>query len=377
MRLAGVSRPRLPNRRGRAVVTLLATDVVGSTQKVSQLGDAQWRRVLDRHDLLIRRHTQQFRGHDLGSAGDGFLLAFDVPIAAVGCAAAIRTSLTGIGLQVRAGIHTGECELRGDQLAGLSLHVAARIGALAEPGQILASATVKDLLGGSPTELEPLGSRELRDVPGEWSLYEVKSINVAMARAAALRHSRLAERSKKRRLAMRWTVAASCLVITLAVARNLVPDRTTEIAVAALDSRSGTLALAVQEGPMLELRLQEAGGSQQIESVGRFPFLGSLMWSDDGCHLAFAAGSASDRSHVYVVAASDGLARLTRSAAEYRIIDWAPNSKRILVSTGAVIGGGLRSIDIVTGEIRASSVAQFESITLTRPPSGPRCSVEL
>jgi len=155
----------------RALATVLFTDIVDSTRKAAELGDRDWRGLLDRHDELVRAELRRHGGREVKATGDGFLATFESPAAAIRCAQEVATGVQALGIRTRAGIHTGECELRGDDVAGMAIHIGARIGALAGPDEVLVSGTVKDLVVGSGIEFEDLGSRELKGVPGEWRLY--------------------------------------------------------------------------------------------------------------------------------------------------------------------------------------------------------------
>jgi class 3 adenylate cyclase len=155
----------------RMLATVLFTDIVDSTRKVAELGDHRWRELLSEHDALVRRELERFRGRELKTIGDGFLATFDGPARAVTCAGAIRDRAHGIGITVRAGIHTGECEVIGDDIAGVAVNIAARISALAAPDEVLVSRTVTDLVYGSPIEFKDRGLVELKGVPDTWHLY--------------------------------------------------------------------------------------------------------------------------------------------------------------------------------------------------------------
>jgi class 3 adenylate cyclase len=155
----------------RVLATVLFTDIVGSTEKASSLGDRAWRDLLVRHHALVRRQIAHFRGREIGSAGDGFLALFDGPARGVRCGLAIRDGVRPLGLEVRAGLHTGECERIGDNVGGIAVHIGARIAAEAEPGEVLASSTVKDLVVGSGLTFQDRGSRALKGVEGEWRLF--------------------------------------------------------------------------------------------------------------------------------------------------------------------------------------------------------------
>jgi class 3 adenylate cyclase len=160
----------------RVLATVLFTDIVGSTERAASLGDRAWGDLLEQHHLLVRRQLARFRGQEIGTAGDGFLATFDGPARAVRCAAAIREALEGAGLEVRAGVHTGECERMGDNIGGLAVHIGARVAALAGPGEIFVSSTVKDLVAGAGITFEDRGSHSLKGVPGDWQLFRVASV---------------------------------------------------------------------------------------------------------------------------------------------------------------------------------------------------------
>jgi len=159
----------------RVLATVMFTDIVGSTDRAAALGDRKWRQLLDEHDAIVARHVEQFRGRFVKHTGDGALATFDGPGRAINCARALRAAMTGVGIQIRAGVHSGEVELRGDDVGGIAVHIAARVGALAGPNEILVSSTVKDLVVGSGITFSERGSHELKGVPGEWRLYSVSS----------------------------------------------------------------------------------------------------------------------------------------------------------------------------------------------------------
>jgi class 3 adenylate cyclase len=154
--------------------TVLFTDIVGSTEKAAELGDHAWRDLLERHHMLIRRHLDRFRGREVDTAGDGFFATFDGPARAIGCACAITKSVHELGLEVRAGLHTGECELVNGKIGGIAVHIGARVAKEAGPGEVLVSSTVKDLVAGSGLRFSERGQAELKGVPGEWRLYAVE-----------------------------------------------------------------------------------------------------------------------------------------------------------------------------------------------------------
>jgi class 3 adenylate cyclase len=159
----------------RVLATVMFTDIVESTARAANLGDARWRDLLERHDTLVRTHLSRHRGREVKSTGDGFLATFDGPARAIRCACDITVDVRQLGLDVRAGLHTGELEVRGDDVAGMAVHIGARIGSLAEAGEVLVSGTVKDLVVGSGIDFSDRGAHPLKGVPGEWRLYSVES----------------------------------------------------------------------------------------------------------------------------------------------------------------------------------------------------------
>jgi class 3 adenylate cyclase len=157
----------------RILATLMFTDIVGSTAKAAEMGDASWRELLERHHLIIRRQLARARGKEVDTAGDGFFAAFDGPARAIRCACAITTAVRELELDVRAGLHTGECELVDGKVAGIAVHTGARVAAKAAPGEVLVSSTVRDLVAGSGLAFEDRGAHQLGGIPGEWRLYSV------------------------------------------------------------------------------------------------------------------------------------------------------------------------------------------------------------
>jgi len=164
-------------RRGpepdRVLATVLFTDIVGATQRAAELGDRGWRELLEKHHALVRGELRRFRGREVDTAGDGFLATFDGPGRAIRCASAVVDAVRPLGLAVRAGLHTGECEVIGEKLTGIAVHIGARVAALAAPGEVLASSTVKDLVAGSELRFRERGPQALRGVPGTWQLFAV------------------------------------------------------------------------------------------------------------------------------------------------------------------------------------------------------------
>ena len=157
----------------RMLATVLFTDICGSTERAAEMGDRGWRFLLERHDALIRQALERHRGREVKRTGDGFLATFDGPARAIRCAASVADAMGSLGLEVRAGLHTGELEVMDGDLGGLALHIAARVMDSAGPSEVLVSSTVKDLVVGSGIDFEDRGPRELRGVPGEWRLFSV------------------------------------------------------------------------------------------------------------------------------------------------------------------------------------------------------------
>jgi class 3 adenylate cyclase len=155
------------------LATLLFTDLVGSTERAAELGDRAWAELVNRHHAVVRRQLDRFRGRELDTAGDGFFAAFDGPIRAIRCAQAIVSSVRELGLEVRSGLHTGECEVVGEKLGGIAVNIGARVAARATAGEVLVTRTVKDLVAGSGLTFDERGVAELKGVPGEWRLYAV------------------------------------------------------------------------------------------------------------------------------------------------------------------------------------------------------------
>jgi class 3 adenylate cyclase len=155
----------------RVLATVLFTDIVDSTARMTELGDRGWREMLERHHALVRRELGRARGREVDTAGDGFFASFDGPARAVRCAKSIVHGVRELGIDVRSGLHTGECELVDGKVTGIAVHTGARVAAHAGPGEVLVSSTVKDLVAGSGLEFEDRGSHELKGVPGEWRLY--------------------------------------------------------------------------------------------------------------------------------------------------------------------------------------------------------------
>jgi class 3 adenylate cyclase len=182
---------RAPVTVDRVLATVLFTDIVGSTEKAAALGDRRWRDLLDNHHATIRRNLVRFRGHEIKTTGDGILATFDGPARGVRCACAIADEIRPLGIEVRAGLHTGECEMIDDDVGGIAVHIGARVASFAGAGEVLVSSTVKDLVAGSGLRFGDRGSRSLRGVPGEWHICRrtVKPFTDARRREFSCRNS--------------------------------------------------------------------------------------------------------------------------------------------------------------------------------------------
>ena len=159
----------------RVLATVLFTDIVDSTRRAAQIGDRDWHALLDAHDAIVRVQLNRFRGREVSTSGDSFFAMFDGPQRGIRCAMAIRDAVHALGIEVRAGLHTGECEVRGDDIGGIGVHIGARVSSLAGPNEVLVSSTLRDLVIGSGLEFEERGAHELKGVPGEWRLFAVAS----------------------------------------------------------------------------------------------------------------------------------------------------------------------------------------------------------
>jgi len=158
----------------RVLATVLFTDIVGATERAAGLGDRRWRDLLESHNSLVRRELARSRGREVDTTGDGFLATFDGPARAIRCASAISDGARPLGIEIRAGLHTGECELIGNKVGGIAVHIGARVAASAAPGEVLVSSTVKDLVAGSGLRFADRGVHTLKGVPGEWRLFAVE-----------------------------------------------------------------------------------------------------------------------------------------------------------------------------------------------------------
>ena len=169
---------RAPAETSRVLATVLFTDIVASTERAVELGDRRWRDLLEDHHAIVRSELTRFRGREIDTTGDGFFASFDGPARAVRCAWAITRAVGSLGLDIRAGLHTGECELIGDKVGGIAVHTCARVAALAAPGEVLATRTVKDLVAGSGIEFATRGTKRLKGIPDDWQLFAVAGIDV-------------------------------------------------------------------------------------------------------------------------------------------------------------------------------------------------------
>jgi len=159
----------------RALATVVFTGMVASTETATQMGDRRWRALLDAHDSMVRHQLERFRGREVKATGDGFLATFDGPARAIQCGWAIRDAAQQLGVEVRVGVHTGEVELRGGDIGGITVHIGQRVSSLAHPGEVLASRTVADLLAGSSITFSDRGEHELKGLPGAWRMFAVEA----------------------------------------------------------------------------------------------------------------------------------------------------------------------------------------------------------
>jgi class 3 adenylate cyclase len=155
----------------RVLTTVLFSDIVASTERAASLGDRRWRSLLDAHDRIVREQLRRNRGREIKTTGDGFVAAFDGPARAIRCGQSLVEAIRELGIEVRVGLHTGECEIRGDDLGGLAVHIAARVAALAGPSEVIVSGTVRDLVVGSEITFADRGEHHLKGVPGQWRLF--------------------------------------------------------------------------------------------------------------------------------------------------------------------------------------------------------------
>jgi class 3 adenylate cyclase len=155
----------------RVLTTIVFTDIVGSTQRAAALGDLRWHDLLDNHDRIVRHELGRFRGREVNTSGDGFVATFTSPSVAIDCADAIVDAVRPLGIEVRIGIHAGEVEIRGDDVAGMAVHIGARVAALAGPSEVLVSSTVREIVTGSRHTFAERGEHELKGVPGRWRVY--------------------------------------------------------------------------------------------------------------------------------------------------------------------------------------------------------------
>jgi class 3 adenylate cyclase len=220
--VTGTRRAPAPDR---VLASVLFTDIVGSTQQAAKLGDRRWREVLEGHDELVRRELASHGGREVKSTGDGFLATFDGPAAAIRCACAIRDDVRSLGLEVRAGVHTGECEARNGDVGGMAVHIGARVSAQASPGEVLVSSAVRDLVVGSGIEFAERGTHELKGVPGTWQLLAVAEAGPADAGVVPdadrlAPNATLSRRGDRAKLQVARRAPAAVRVITRVAARR-------------------------------------------------------------------------------------------------------------------------------------------------------------
>jgi class 3 adenylate cyclase len=165
----------------RVLTTIVFTDIVGSTERAAALGDDRWHALLDNHDNVVRHELERFRGREVNTVGDGFVAIFTSPSVAIDCADAIVDAVRPLGIEVRVGIHAGEVEVRGDDIAGMAVHIGARVSALAGPSEVLVSSTVRDIVTGSRRWFTELGEYDLKGVPGRWRVHALVRQNVRAA----------------------------------------------------------------------------------------------------------------------------------------------------------------------------------------------------
>lgn len=202
---------RRPGGR-RILATVLFTDIVGSTELAARLEDRRWRRLLAQHHSLVRRELKRFGGREVDTAGDGFFAVFDQPAQAVRCAAAISNAVRSLGIDVRAGLHMGECELMGRKVGGIAVHIGARILGQAGPGEVLVSSTVKDLIAGSGLSFQDRGTHDLKGVPGEWRLFALEQEALPPPMEAIVEEAPSEEEARPRRRRIVAAVGASILM---------------------------------------------------------------------------------------------------------------------------------------------------------------------
>ena len=177
----------------RVLATVLFTDIVDSTRRASEMGDRDWHALLDAHDAVVRVQQRQVSGREVNTSGDSFLAMFDGLQRAIRCAMAIRDAVQALGIEVRAGLHTGECEIRGDDIGGIAVHIGARVSALAAAERGLVSSTLRDLVIGSGLQFDERGAHELKGVPGEWQLFAVACLSARTVAVYSVRRQAVVE----------------------------------------------------------------------------------------------------------------------------------------------------------------------------------------
>ena len=246
--------PQYRQATRRFLATVLFTDIVGSTERAAELGDRQWRELLERHHAIVRRELKAFEGREMDTAGDGFFAVFESPERAVRCAESITMAVVPLGIQVRAGVHMGECEVVGGKVGGMAVAIGARVVGLAGPGEVLVSGSVRDLMTGSDRHFEGGAPQELKGVADQWRVYRLVPENADVDAAASRRWSMvpLYTRHQKRRTI---AVLAAVLVVALALTTAYVLTRSDadvivgENAVGVLEGGQGDGAVSVGERP--------------------------------------------------------------------------------------------------------------------------------
>ena len=254
----------------RLLTTVLFTDIVGSTERASEVGDKRWHQIVNAHHALVRRRLKQHGGREIDTAGDGFFATFDQPAEAIRCAEEIVGDVKRLGIEIRAGIHMGEVEVIGPKVGGIAVHIAARVMSKAGPGQVLVSSTVRDLMSGSDLEFEDLGSHELKGVPAQWRLYAVGQPEAPPAEGPLV-----VEEARPRRFPVAPVVIGAAVVLAAILAPLL----------ATRGRKSGTLS----PRPNTVVRIDPTGAVAGAVAVGRNPGAvaaqGTTIWvanADDG-----------------------------------------------------------------------------------------------
>jgi len=262
--------------------TVLFTDIVGSTEMAAQLGDRRWRKTVARHNATVRRELRRHHGREIDTAGDGFFATFESPTDAVRCAASVLAAVHGLGLRIRAGIHTGEVEPAGDKVGGIAVHIGARLLAMAGPEEVLVSSTVRDLVAGSGHEFDDRGEHELKGVPGKWHVYAfvLPRLDESIAVGAAEEdEERLAAAARRQRLVIGGLVAVIAL---LAVGAGAATGRSAAITVSVstaggIGAAAGASASIAAAAGFAHGNGNAATGSAPIEAIATETAIHSLV----------------------------------------------------------------------------------------------------